>query len=513
MRSQFRLMLLVLLGLTPFGVATSLFGVASAEMAATAGLTLDEMSLVNILFMTSQVLGFIACGLLIRAQGLVTTIKLALSGGTVAAVLLANASNPLLITLGWGLMGLSVSSVMIGITQLVLSRCSYREMTLMAALMLVLTTLAPMGLYPWLLASITAEMNWQLLAILVAAFMLLALLWLIGQADRLTASTQAESNPVPERSPWQCYLALSSGAALMVYLLMRGEYYNWFDTGLYTLLWAAALALLAIGFVFRSKGQNCVTQSDKLLGDFKFLVFVYNGFLAGFAVMVSGNLLIQFLQTLLGYNHINTGWVQIISFATMLLGMLLSVLACNQNRFPADALTPIGVAMILISVWMMSSMTAEVGPDNLMLPMCLRGLGVGLLNVSVTIAVFAYIKPRQRTEGLVLFYLIRTFGGIMGGALFGWWMQLQKHQMTLELSNVMTAGKSSIQSAVAQISGQLVNSGYLPTDALISGQMQLIVKGQSANLALSNGLIWFIACIGVMGPILLVGKKIAARTK
>ncbi|MDP2516131.1 hypothetical protein Q8W17_17965 [Photobacterium damselae subsp. piscicida] len=51
------------------------------------------------------------------------------------------------------------------------------------------------------------------------------------------------------------------------------------------------------------------------------------------------------------------------------------------------------------------------------IPLLLRGFGIGLLNVSVSIAVLMYFTREEQLEGISCFYLFRTVGGLIG-ALF-----------------------------------------------------------------------------------------------
>lgn len=82
--------------------------------------------------------------------------------------------------------------------------------------------------------------------------------------------------------------------------------------------------------------------------------------------------------------------------------MLVSVLVLCFRRSLADAIVPFGVLMILLSVHEFSQLPSLIGPESLTVPMLLRGFGVGMLNVSVTLAVLMYFKVDDRLEGIVL---------------------------------------------------------------------------------------------------------------
>lgn len=65
--------------------------------------------------------------------------------------------------------------------------------------------------------------------------------------------------------------------------------------------------------------------------------------------------------------------------------------------------------MIILSVHKFSQLPSFAGTESLPVPMLLRGFGVGLLNVSVTIAVLMYFHAGQRLEGIANFLSISHY--------------------------------------------------------------------------------------------------------
>lgn len=249
---------------------------------------------------------------------------------------------------------------------------------------------------------------------------------------------------VAKSSPW-VYLLTGLGCSGIVFLLMRGSHYNWFDFpdfGRWALI--ALACLLFAGTIVWHHKQPDGTGTQHVVSHIKANVFLYNAFLAGFAVMASGALLNGFLGQVMHFNATNSGWVQAPAFLTMLIGMAISLLACNQQKVPADAMTPLGVLMILISVYLCSTLPSNASAETLLLPIGLRGFGVGLLNVSVTILVFAYFKPEQRPEGIALFYFIRTLGGLIGSAVFSRIIQVKSAQSMAEASRMLPTESAAL---------------------------------------------------------------------
>ncbi|MEF1306560.1 MFS transporter, partial [Vibrio owensii] len=189
------------------------------------------------------------------------------------------------------------------------------------------------------------------------------------------------------KSSASVYFVLALTMSLVVFLLMRGSYYNWLDSDWFVQASSVAAALVLLAVYQLVKTRHLDTASMQLHGKLKTNVFMYNAFLAGFAVMASTVLFANFLKMAMHYNSLNAGYAQLPSFYAMLVGMLVSVLVYYFRRPLADAVVPFGVLMILLSVHEFSQLPSFVGTESLPIPMLLRGFGVGLLNVSVTIAV------------------------------------------------------------------------------------------------------------------------------
>lgn len=238
---------------------------------------------------------------------------------------------------------------------------------------------------------------------------------------------------------------------------------------------------------------------------------MYNAFLAGFAVMASNVLFTSFLKMALQYNSINAGYAQLPAFYAMLAGMLVSVLVYYFRRRVSDAVVPFGVVMIILSVHKFSQLPSFAGTESLPVPMLLRGFGVGLLNVSVTIAVLMYFHVGQRLEGIANFYLFRTIGGVIAGAVFSRVIQSHSAQASGEIGRTLDSVNNAFGAYEDALRSTILTHGHLPNSALGMSQISAVVKEQVTTLALNNSLLMFIVSVFALAPVLLIGKKLAAK--
>ncbi len=483
-----------------------MFTELSHEMAATSGLSADEVELVKIGFMITQVLGFMFTPILVRKLGTTLPLHFALLVGLgTNLVLYWVGQYALLFTLAWLVSGFFMSMLLVVVNLYLLNTFEQRWLPAIIALTLIFSTLLPMGAYPWLVAEIVEEFDWSFLNV-ASVWLYFSALVMIGVYK--PQAIEIEAKP---KSSASVYLILALTMSLVVFLLMRGSYYNWLDSDWFVQASSVAAALVLLAVYQLVKTRHLDTASMQLHGKLKANVFMYNAFLAGFAVMASTVLFANFLKMAMHYNSLNAGYAQLPSFYAMLVGMLVSVLVYYFRRPLADAVVPFSVLMILLSVHEFSQLPSFVGTESLPIPMLLRGFGVGLLNVSVTIAVLMYFQVGQRLEGIANFYLFRTMGGVIGGAFFSRVIQSHSAQASGEIGRTLDGSNHVFTAYEQALSSAILTHGRLPNPALGMSQISAVVKEQATTLALSNSLVMFIVSIFALAPILLIGKKLAAK--
>ncbi|WP_425670611.1 MFS transporter [Vibrio owensii] len=506
MKTRSPLLIFALFAIAAFGINSVMFTELSHEMAATSGLSADEVELVKIGFMITQVLGFMFTPILVRKLGTSLPLHSALLVGLGTNLALYwTGQHALLFTLTWLVSGFFMSMLLVVVNLYLLNTFEQRWLPAIIALTLIFSTLLPMGAYPWLVAEIVEEFDWSFLNV-ASAWLYFSALVMIGVYK--PQAIEIEAKP---KSSASVYFVLALTMSLVVFLLMRGSYYNWLDSDWFVQVSSVAAALVLLVVYQLVKTRHLDTASMQLHGKLKTNVFMYNAFLAGFAVMASTVLFANFLKMAMHYNSLNAGYAQLPSFYAMLVGMLVSVLVYYFRRPLADAVVPFGVLMILLSVHEFSQLPSFVGTESLPIPMLLRGFGVGLLNVSVTIAVLMYFQVGQRLEGIANFYLFRTMGGVIGGAFFSRVIQSHSAQALGEIGRTLDGSNHVFAAYEQALSSAILTHGRLPNPALGMSQISAVVKEQATTLALSNSLVMFIVSIFALAPILLIGKKLAAK--
>ncbi len=205
------------------------------------------------------------------------------------------------------------------------------------------------------------------------------------------------------------FLALGIGALQI--MLERGQSKDWFDSR--EIILEAILACVGlVSFVWRELLAEHPMVDIRLLKNRQMAVGLAFALVLGFALYASVFVLPVFLQGLLGYTAFDTGMVMfpgaIASAVTMgFVGRLM-------GKMDSRKLVVAGVLLYLVSMIQHSHYTLEIGLHDTLLPIILRGIGMGLVFVPLTALTVADLKPQQMAQGTGLFNLSRQLGGSLG---------------------------------------------------------------------------------------------------
>lgn len=209
------------------------------------------------------------------------------------------------------------------------------------------------------------------------------------------------------------YLSLAIGA--MQLMLDRGNHKLWFQsTEIIIEAIVAVLCLyLFIAHILTARSHPFVTPS--IFRDRNFSVGITFMFIAGINLLATMALLPPFLQNLLGYPVLTTGWVLAPrGFGTMISMVLAGVLV---NRMDPRWLLFTGLAITAASMWQMSTFNTSVSFPALVWSGVFQGMGLGFLFVPVSTVAFATLPMHQRTEASGIFSLARNLGSSIGVSL------------------------------------------------------------------------------------------------
>ena len=204
-------------------------------------------------------------------------------------------------------------------------------------------------------------------------------------------------------------LAIALGALQM--FLDRGEQKDWFES--WEIIFEAGLAIGAAWMFV----VHMITAKNPL---FDRSMFTDRNFSTGLIFMaVTGVLLLAglallppLLQNLYGYSVLQSGFLT----APRGVGTLISMLLAGRltGRIDARLLVGIGVALMGISLWMMTGFALDQPSQPVIMSGVVQGLGLGLIFVPLQSLAFETLAPKMRTTAAALLNLSRNIGGSVG---------------------------------------------------------------------------------------------------
>ena len=204
-------------------------------------------------------------------------------------------------------------------------------------------------------------------------------------------------------------LAIALGALQM--FLDRGEQKDWFES------WEI---IVELGFAVAAAWMFVVHVATTKHPLFERSLFKDRNFSTGLLFMaVTGVLLLAglallppLLQNLYGYSVLQSGFLT----APRGVGTLISMLLAGRlvGKVDSRLLVGIGVALMGVSLWMMTGFAIEQPSRPVIVSGVVQGLGLGLIFVPLQSLAFETLAPKMRTTAAALLNLSRNIGGSVG---------------------------------------------------------------------------------------------------
>jgi DHA2 family multidrug resistance protein len=210
------------------------------------------------------------------------------------------------------------------------------------------------------------------------------------------------------------FLFIALGLGSLEILLNRGERYDWFESGFIKTLAVLACTGIAL-FIWRSLTARSPLVNLRIMRNTEFAAGTLNMFLLGFGLYGSFVMLPLFAQHMLGYTATWAGLVLSPGGVASLLAM--AFVGNLIGKVDTRLLVLFGVAMNILSLWMLRHVSLDVGFGFLMWSRIVQGFGLGFLFVPIAAAAYVRIPPRQMGTATGLFNLLRNEGGSVGIAL------------------------------------------------------------------------------------------------
>jgi len=274
---------------------------------------------------------------------------------------------------------------------------------------------------------------------------------------------------------WFGFLSLSLAIGALQMMLDRGEQLGWFES---TEIWVEAI-LAAVGFYFFL--ADCMTSerpfiSVRIFRDWNFSIALVFMFLIGIILLATMALVTPFIQVLLGYPVLSSGYL----LGARGIGTFVSMFLVGRLSGKVDAriLVLIGLVLATSSLWLMVGWSLDVSAETMAINSIVQGFGLGFIFVPLNTIAFATLPAALRTEGAALWTLIRNIGSSVGISV----VIARLTSMTTMFHSQLVEHVTPFNDAMRMPDASLLGGHGLPSLAMLEG----IITQQASAMAYSN---------------------------
>jgi MFS transporter, DHA2 family, multidrug resistance protein len=466
---------------------TTIANVALPHMQGALQSSQDQIAWVLTSYIVAAAIATPLTGWLCSAFGRRRVFLIAVAGFTVASALCGMADNILEIVAARLLQGL-FGAALVPLSQAVLLDINPKEkigqaMAIWGAGIMIGPILGPM-LGGWL----TENASWRWVFYINLPVGLLAF---YGIARYLP-----ESRPAGIRLDLFGFATLSLAIGLLQMFLDRGAQLDWFDSVEIRLEAVGCLVAFAffVAHTFTAIGPSFFNR--RLLKDANFVTGLLFAFIVGLVLYATMALLPTLLQGLLGYPVVYTGMVM----APRGIGTMAAMLMVGRmlHYIDARAIMGLGFALTAVALYMMTTMTLDMGSRIIIVSGVVQGLGIGFTFVPLSAVAFATLAPDLRNDGTPIFSLLRNIGSSVGISIVQAMLTSGTARAHAELATDITAGNLAFPSLPGA-----VNPATTAGLSILNG----LVDRQAAMMAYLDDFRFMLALTVLSLPLLLLIRK------
>lgn len=289
-------------------------------------------------------------------------------------------------------------------------------------------------------------------------------------------------------------LALGIGALQIV--LDNGQKHDWFQTNWILHLSLICIVSLVALVIWELRSDHPIVNLRVLLAR-NFAPGVALIFALGIALYGSMVLLPLFLQTLLGYSATQSGLVMSPGGVGTLICM--PIVGFLVGRRDARYLIVFGLAMLGISMFMMSRYSLNIGFWDVVWPRVLMGIGLAFLFVPISTASFAFTPREQTGAATGIFNLMRNLGGSFGIAMVTTILAQRQQFHQARLVENATQGNPAFVQWMQHTTQHLIAAGQ--SSVIAQREALAIAYGMVQKQA---GTLAFVDCFWLLGVVMIV---------
>ena len=299
------------------------------------------------------------------------------------------------------------------------------------------------------------------------------------------------------------------GVGSLQYVLEQGETNDWFDDK--TIVFFTTLAVIGIvGFIIRElTARQPIVDLRVITKSRNLAVGAFLSFVLGFGLFASVFIFPIFTQRILGFTAEQTGLILLPG--ALMSGFMMPVIGRLIGAgVPIKILLGLGfIIFFVFTFWMGARISPTAGEDDFFWPLIVRGLGLGLIFLPITVMSLAGLQGKDAGQAAGLTGMIRQLGGSFGVAIVGTYLERSiAHNRVSLLPSISLYNTETVQRIQAFTQNfmakgfpaeQARQQAYAALEGTLMKQVSLITYSQIFN-ALG---IFFLVCV----PLILFIKR------
>jgi DHA2 family multidrug resistance protein len=255
-------------------------------------------------------------------------------------------------------------------------------------------------------------------------------------------------------------------------VLDKGQEVDWF--GAVWLRWAVFAMVVAFGiFVWQSIWGKQPLVDLRVLKDRNYAVGCALIFMFGIGIYSTVTVLPLFYQELLGYTAFTAG----LAVAPRGLGAIcgMPVIGYLSNKVDPRYLLTFGFLTFGLTTLYFGSITLDISPWTLFLPILITGFGLSFVFVPINTAAYGTLRNEQIGNASGLFNLMRNVGGSIGISIATTLLTRRADSHQNELANYIPQSGAAFQSSLHGTQ-QALTSTYGAGNSYFAAQSELYLQ-------------------------------------
>jgi DHA2 family multidrug resistance protein len=276
-----------------------------------------------------------------------------------------------------------------------------------------------------------------------------------------------EIKPKDERQisvDWFGIMTLSVMLGSFQYILEKGQDDDWF--GSKTIIFCSIAACLGFVLFVAHELRTAAPAVDLRIMRFRSVTIgMFFQAVIGIVLFGINYVLPNFAQIMLGYTAFQAGLLQVPS--ALVTGIMFPIVGAMTGKVDARILVIVGLITISLSNCFLAPMTLDWGWNDFLASSILRGFGVTLIFLPLTIAAVGDCPTEDIQTASSLLSLFRTLGGSIGIAILGTILTRRTDFHRAVLVEKITPYGTTTREAISHFTALFQQNGWSAADANI----------------------------------------------